>query len=50
MLDSQNKSLVRWSNRLLWEGEFEMNTVKYLDEEIVIKRAIEVLIKELGPV
>jgi len=27
-----------------------MNTVKYLDEEIVIKRAIEVLIKELGPV
>jgi hypothetical protein len=34
----------------LWEGEFEMNTVKYLDEEIVIKRAIEVLIKELGPV
>ena len=32
------------------EGEFEMNTVKYLDEEIVIKRAIEVLIKELGPV
>jgi hypothetical protein len=34
----------------LREGEFEMNTVKYLDEEIVIKRAIEVLIKELGPV
>ena len=32
------------------EGEFEMNKVKYLDEEIVIKRAIEVLIKELGPV
>lgn len=27
-----------------------MNKVKYLDEEIVIKRAIEVLIKELGPV
>jgi len=34
----------------LREGEFEMNKVKYLDEEIVIKRAIEVLIKELGPV
>lgn len=27
-----------------------MNTVKYLDEEIVIKRAMEVLIRELGPV
>jgi len=27
-----------------------MNTVKYLKEEVVIKKAIEVLIKELGPV
>lgn len=27
-----------------------MNTVRYLEEEIVIKKAIEVLIKELGPV
>jgi len=27
-----------------------MNTAKYLEEEIVIKKAIEVLIKELGPV
>lgn len=27
-----------------------MSTAKYLEEEIVIKRAIEVLIKELGPV
>ena len=28
----------------------DMSTVRYLEEEIVIKRAIEVLIKELGPV
>lgn len=27
-----------------------MNTVKYLDEEKVIKRGIEALMKELGPV
>ena len=27
-----------------------MSTVRYLEEEIVIKKAIEVLIKELGPV
>ena len=27
-----------------------MSTVKYLEEEIVIKKAIEVLMKELGPV
>lgn len=27
-----------------------MNTVKYMDEEVVIKKAIEALIKELGPV
>jgi len=27
-----------------------MNTAKYLEEEIVIKKAIEVLIKELVPV
>jgi len=26
-----------------------MNSVKYMNEEIVIKRAMEVLIKELGP-
>ena len=27
-----------------------MKTVRYLDEEIVIKKGVEVLIKELGPV
>ena len=27
-----------------------MKAIKYLDEDVVIKRAIEVLIKELGPV
>jgi hypothetical protein len=27
-----------------------MKSVKYLDEEVVIKKAVEVLIKELGPV
>ncbi len=27
-----------------------MKSVKYLDEEIVIKKAVEILIKELGPV
>jgi hypothetical protein len=27
-----------------------MKSVKYLDEEAVIKKAVEVLIKELGPV
>ena len=27
-----------------------MSTVKYLEEEILIKKAIEVLMKELGPV
>lgn len=27
-----------------------MRSVKYMDEEVVIKKAMEVLIKELGPV
>jgi hypothetical protein len=27
-----------------------MRSVKYMDEEIVIRKAMEVLIKELGPV
>lgn len=27
-----------------------MKTVKYMDEEIVIKKAMDALIKELGPV
>lgn len=27
-----------------------MKTVKYMDEELVIKKAIDVLIKELGPI
>lgn len=27
-----------------------MSTIKYMDEEIVIKKAMKVLIKELGPV
>jgi hypothetical protein len=27
-----------------------MKSVKYLDEEVVIKKAVKVLIKELGPV
>jgi hypothetical protein len=27
-----------------------MKSVKYLDEEVVIKKAVEILIKELGPV
>jgi hypothetical protein len=27
-----------------------MKTVKYMNEDVVIKKAIEVLIKELGPV
>jgi hypothetical protein len=28
----------------------EMRPVKYMDEEVVIKKAMEALIKELGPV
>jgi len=28
----------------------DMKTVRYLDEELVIKKGVEVLIKELGPV
>ncbi len=27
-----------------------MKTVKYMDEELVIKKAMEALIKELGPI
>lgn len=27
-----------------------MKTIKYMDEDVVIKKAIEALIKELGPV
>jgi len=27
-----------------------VKTVKYMDEEVVIKKAIEALIKELGPI
>jgi broad specificity polyphosphatase/5'/3'-nucleotidase SurE len=34
----------------LRKGEFKMTNIKYMNEEVVIKKAIEVLIKELGPV
>jgi len=35
---------------LLRKGGTKMSTVKYMDEELVIKRGVEALIKELGPV
>ena len=38
------------SGYLLREGGIKMRTVKYMDEETVIKKAMQVLIKELGPV
>jgi len=38
------------SGYLLREGGIKMKTVKYMDEETVIKKAMQVLIKELGPV
>ena len=31
-------------------GGIKMRTIKYMDEETVIKKAMQVLIKELGPV
>ena len=40
-----------WESRFfLRKGETEMKSLKYASEETVIKKAIEVLIKELGPV
>ena len=38
------------SGYLLREGGIKMKTVKYMDEETVIKKAMQVLIQELGPV
>ncbi len=32
------------------KGEFKMTNVKYMSEDVVIKKAIEALIEELGPV
>ena len=45
-----DKGVVRESRLFLWKGGAEMRSVKYMDEEIVIRKAMEVLIKELGPV
>ena len=42
--------MVWQSGYLLREGGIKMRTVKYMDEEKVIKKAMQVLIKELGPV
>jgi hypothetical protein len=42
--------MVWQSGYLLREGGIKMRTVKYMDEETVIKKAMQVLIKELGPV
>jgi hypothetical protein len=42
--------MVWQSGYLLREGGIKMKTVKYMDEETVIKKAMQVLIKELGPV
>ena len=42
--------MVRQSGYLLREGGIKMRTIKYMDEEKVIKKAMQVLIKELGPV
>ena len=35
---------------LLRKGGTKMSTVKYMDEELVIKKGVEALTKELGPV
>ena len=42
--------MVWQSGCLLRDGGFKMNTVKYMNEEVVIKKAMGILIKELGPV
>lgn len=42
--------MVRRSRCFLRKGGVEMKTVKYMDEEIAIKKGVEALIKELGPV
>jgi len=40
-----------WESYLfLRKGGTKMSTVKYMDEELVIKKGVEALIKELGPV
>ncbi len=42
--------MVWLSDSLLREGEVEMKTEKYLEEDLLIRKTIEALIKEVGPV
>jgi len=38
------------SYSVLRNGEFKMKTLKYQSEEAILKKGIDVLMKELGPV
>ena len=40
--------MVRQSDDVLLEGEFTMSAIRYMDENILIKKGMELLIKELG--
>ncbi len=42
--------MVWQSGCILRDGGFKMNKVKYMNEEVIIKKAMGILIKELGPV
>jgi hypothetical protein len=42
--------MVREPVDILRKGRLKMRTEKYMDEEAVIRKGVEALIKELGPV
>jgi hypothetical protein len=45
-----DKGVVWESCSILRKGGAEMRTIKYMDEEAVIEKAVKILMKELGPV
>jgi len=40
--------MVRQPADVLFEGEFAMSAIRYMDENMLIKKGMELLIKELG--
>lgn len=49
MLEKQFDYLVWRSLAILRQGGFKMKTVRYMDEDLVIQKGIDLLMKGLGP-
>jgi hypothetical protein len=47
---TQHKDIVWQSCGFLRKGGATMSSVKYMDEEVMVQKAIKVLIGELGPI